>query len=251
VRHGADWYKREPTAYLGGVQGMTAKEHAVYSIILDLIYQHGGSVNNDPSWIAGWISDMGPAAVRGAIAALIGRGKLTQEGDQITNARAKSEAKTKENLSESRAKTGKKGGISSGKSRSASNKNNNISEAIASPREEKSRVEEKREAKASPKSRGTRLPASWVLPREFGEWALSEGWAESAIRAEADKFKDYWTARAGRDAAKLDWLATWRNWLRNSKTPKLSPITGGHHGQSSSKSAARLDAFVSGARGAS
>lgn len=83
MRHGADWYKREPTAYLGGVQGMTAREHAVYSIILDLIYQHGGSVNNDPAWFAGWISDMGASAVRVTIAGLVSRGKLTLEDGQL------------------------------------------------------------------------------------------------------------------------------------------------------------------------
>lgn len=39
--------------------------------------------------------------------------------------------------------------------------------------------------------------------------------AAQAVAVEADKFRDYWTAKAGKDAAKLDWLATWRNWCRN------------------------------------
>lgn len=34
------------------------------------------------------------------------------------------------------------------------------------------------------------------------------------VRTEAAKFADYWHAKAGRDAAKLDWSATWRNWCR-------------------------------------
>ena len=32
----------------------------------------------------------------------------------------------------------------------------------------------------------------------------------------AYKFRDYWLAKAGKDGAKLDWSATWRNWVRNS-----------------------------------
>lgn len=32
-------------------------------------------------------------------------------------------------------------------------------------------------------------------------------------------FRDYWIAKAGKDGVKLDWLATWRNWIRNQKSP--------------------------------
>lgn len=76
MRTGAPWYQRRPQAYLGGVQGMPARLHAVYSVVLDLIYLHGGSINNDPRWISGWIGDMGPAAVRRAIDDLSNMGKL-------------------------------------------------------------------------------------------------------------------------------------------------------------------------------
>jgi hypothetical protein len=86
----------------------------------------------------------------------------------------------------------------------------------------------KREAKASPKTaRGSRLSPEWFLPVEWGEWALSEGLAHDTIRSEAEKFKDYWTARAGPNGVKLDWQATWRNWIRNTKDK--------HHGNGTSK----------------
>jgi hypothetical protein len=66
-------------------------------------------------------------------------------------------------------------------------------------------------------SRGTRLPADWKLPRSWGEWALAEkpGWTSARVIEVADKFRDYWIAKAGRDGSKADWLATWRNWVRN------------------------------------
>lgn len=63
--------------------------------------------------------------------------------------------------------------------------------------------------------RGTRLPSDWVLPAGWGRWALEQGHSESTIRLEADKFADFWRAKGGKDAAKLDWEATWRNWMRN------------------------------------
>lgn len=78
--------------------------------------------------------------------------------------------------------------------------------------------EEKREANASQKkTRGSRLSADWFLPVEWGEWALGEGLTRDEIRAEADKFRDYWLARAGPQGVKLDWQATWRNWIRTAK----------------------------------
>ena len=38
-----------------------------------------------------------------------------------------------------------------------------------------------------------------------------------------DQFKDYWIAQAGQKGVKLDWFATWRNWVRNTNAPKMNP----------------------------
>jgi len=65
--------------------------------------------------------------------------------------------------------------------------------------------------------RATRLPADWSLPSTWGQWALQQGHSEAHIRLEADKFRDFWCSKSGKDATKVDWLATWRNWIRNSK----------------------------------
>lgn len=32
-----------------------------------------------------------------------------------------------------------------------------------------------------------------------------------------DGFRDWWIAKAGKEGRKLDWLATWRNWVRNQR----------------------------------
>jgi hypothetical protein len=39
------------------------------------------------------------------------------------------------------------------------------------------------------------------------------------LKAEHLKFTDHWKAKTGRDATKLDWNATWRNWIRNARPP--------------------------------
>lgn len=63
-------------------------------------------------------------------------------------------------------------------------------------------------------ARGARLPSDWILPGEWWSWAAQTGLTGEEIGDEAEKFKDYWIAKAGKDAAKTDWQATWRNWCR-------------------------------------
>jgi len=59
--------------------------------------------------------------------------------------------------------------------------------------------------------RASRLPEGWILPQEWGEWAETQGLSGDEILLEAEKFRDYWHSTG---KAKVDWLATWRNWIR-------------------------------------
>ena len=72
---------------------------------------------------------------------------------------------------------------------------------------------------AQPKksNRGTRLPDDWKLPVEWGEWAMEEvpGLTRADVKKEAAKFRDHWHSKPGKDGVKLDWEATWRNWMRS------------------------------------
>lgn len=72
----------------------------------------------------------------------------------------------------------------------------------------------------SDNKRGTRLPADFQPNLVF---AVELGFDRSQAMGEFDKFRDYWNAKAGKDATKLDWPATWRNWLRNAAKPRNRP----------------------------
>lgn len=63
--------------------------------------------------------------------------------------------------------------------------------------------------------RATRLPADWRLPEEWRRWA-DEAHGVDGQRATRMSlaFRDYWIGKPGRDGTKLDWAATWRNWVR-------------------------------------
>ena len=70
--------------------------------------------------------------------------------------------------------------------------------------------------------KGSRLSQDWKLPKAWGDWAVETfpQWSTADVRAEADKFRDFWVAKSGSGATKVDWEATWRNWCRNAKKPE-------------------------------
>jgi hypothetical protein len=59
--------------------------------------------------------------------------------------------------------------------------------------------------------RGTRLPEGWQPDPEDCTYAIDHGLDPKAITVD---FCDYWHARAGPGAIKVDWKATWRRWCR-------------------------------------
>lgn len=58
-----------------------------------------------------------------------------------------------------------------------------------------------------------------ACPDDFYEVAKSMHLSDIAV-TEWSKFHDYWIAQTGSKSVKADWLATWRNWLRNSQNFK-------------------------------
>ena len=79
--------------------------------------------------------------------------------------------------------------------------------------------------KSKADARATRLPADWILPTAWCEWAEQDrGWSAETARSVADSFKDFWIAKAGKDARKLDWQAMWRNWCRNQRDINGAPV---------------------------
>lgn len=96
---------------------------------------------------------------------------------------------------------------------------------------EKDKEEEKRESdspasQSNRPARAFRLPSDWQLPQAWADWAIAEqpSWTPEGVRRVADSFRDYWTAKGGADARKVDWEATWRNWVRREKSPGIRAV---------------------------
>ena len=66
---------------------------------------------------------------------------------------------------------------------------------------------------------GSRLPLDWQ-PSEAEIAFAKSARPDLDWKAEAEKFGDYWHGLAGAAARKVDWTATWRNWIRRAQASK-------------------------------
>lgn len=63
--------------------------------------------------------------------------------------------------------------------------------------------------------KGRRWGEDEIVPDAWKAWAQDvENLSSRDIEREALKFADYWRGRSGKDGVKINWEATWRNWVR-------------------------------------
>jgi uncharacterized protein YdaU (DUF1376 family) len=70
--------------------------------------------------------------------------------------------------------------------------------------------------------RGSRLAQDSCLSKEWEKFCVDHR-PELNPQKTFDNFKDHWIAQSGQKGVKLDWDATWRNWVRNTYAPKTNP----------------------------
>lgn len=211
------WYKHNVHEFLDGVQGIGADVIGAYIVLLDLIYARGGETRRDDRHLAAILGSSKRLATA-LTDRLIELGKIDVHGEFITNSRAKSEVKSARDVTERRVNAQR----TRRENENASNENSDLENqpvSLKPPREEKIREDktsslrsEEEKAPSSPK-RGTRIPDDFRPDLEF---ATAEGLTRSQAEKEAANFRDYWTAKSGKDATKIDWPATWRGWVRRS-----------------------------------
>lgn len=73
-----------------------------------------------------------------------------------------------------------------------------------------------------PDATATRLPADWSPDQDAIAFCLQNR-PDLKPSEVADRFRDYWVAQPGAKGRKLDWPATWRNWVRNEKQARAGP----------------------------
>lgn len=204
-------------AYLADTTHLTTEEHGAYLLLLAAMWRRNGVLpdnDRDNARILG-LTPSKWRKIKARLSETVSGFKA--DGNTVTQEKLQKTWKnTQEKINKNR-ENGAKGG------RPKSSKNKDIAKANGSVslNPNKSIPEPEPYIKETPngvskKRRGSRLSDDWFLPRAWGDWAQAEGFSADTIRSEADKFKDYWISTPGQKGVKLDWQATWRNWMRNS-----------------------------------
>lgn len=99
---------------------------------------------------------------------------------------------------------------------------------------------------------GTRLPDDFTPSPEMFEW-FRKNCPHVDGKTEHAQFCDYWHSKPGKDGRKLDWVATWRRWMRTAEerskprtrgAPSEPPSTTNDRVQQALESGRRVQAFI-------
>lgn len=243
-----NFYRRDPMAALNGMIGLTLEEKGVYNVVIDLLYSTWRPVEDNRQFIANWcgcaVQKVNPILER-----LIAKGKLrrVQEGGvwTLTNDHFDDERQAVKGLGSGRKqappdgsgqaeveeKSGEVGEKSAGVREKSAGVGQNLPlleheppenqslEPLEKRREEKSRREAaKTPASLAERSRAERLNPDWRPSVENVVYAATQGFSQAETERIGEDFRDFWVAKAGPDARKLDWTATWRKWVRTEAT---------------------------------
>lgn len=211
ARH-VDFYFDE---YIAGVAGsLNAEEQGAYWMVCSLIMSEGGPIENDPRRLA-MLCCVRPADIKRLIEKLIGKGKIRVQSDgKLCQNRAQSEVEKSLNRIQSASERGSKGGRPNRKAeenqqpdKATGSFPQNLTTNHQPPT---SNLEVKEEPSGSSKKRASRLAADWTPPPEWIDEAVGKGMPRITALSEAERMKNW--SLSTRSGAKLDWLATWRNW---------------------------------------
>lgn len=127
--------------------------------------------------------------------------------DRHTSASAKARALTAKRVDKNRSKS------------NADSNADTVTESVTSPlaREEKRREDISTSLCSVDKTAtAKRLPADWTPSDDDIAFCKAKR-PDLDANDVAERFRDHWIAQPGAKGRKLDWSATWRNWVRNEK----------------------------------
>jgi len=214
------WVKWCPKDALDGMQTLGPWEELAYRRVLDLIYATGDNLPDDDRKM-GWMTKVGsrwPSIKK----TLIEDGKIAVSEGRITNHRCRDTLEKCQRFFDQKVVAGQ---ASYAKRKSLEN-NKTTPTDVPTPEPtcvptnlkipdivEKDVINITSKKKLSD-PRGTRLPVGMELPAEWEAFAIAEQHPDP--QREWATFTDYWLGKAGQGGVKLDWQATWRNWVRRS-----------------------------------
>jgi uncharacterized protein YdaU (DUF1376 family) len=234
--------------YLADTTHLSCEQHGAYLLLLITYWRRGGHMPADNAFLCS-VTKLTPQKWR-TMRVVMGQ-FFREEDGQWKNKRADAEILKAAKLKKDKAAAGAKGAEKrwSGHGSAIDLPSKNDEKTIAkngptpSPTEKKEEpssekivlvdsqgvcVERKPLPEPRPASkplsskvnRGTRWPAGQPVPPEWvaagADRRAAFGKPQIDLALEAEKFTNFWTARSGSSASKIDWRATWLNWALNS-----------------------------------
>lgn len=195
-----------------------AREHGAYLLLIGALWNNGGRLPADDETLASYamLTPKEWAAVKPKVMPLfrVVRGKLT-------NPRVTEDLAKYKSTSGKRKQAGKAGGETTARKQ----RENRAAIATILPTQSEPESEPKKETPVvlfpepeSPKrrgaspERGSRLSPDWRPSAADRAYAIGLGLSETAVGRAAERFRNFWLAKSGKDATKLDWARTWQNW---------------------------------------
>jgi uncharacterized protein YdaU (DUF1376 family) len=214
------WVRFFASDWLAGTRGMTAAETGVYITLIATMYERAEPLPRDDSRLAR-VCGLPTRNFAAILDQLIADGKITlvdganlwgRKVDlEVSNRSARAErgrlaatAKHEQKQSRNSASAPRKQPASSSQT---------VPRARTQEPEPDSKDEESLEAPQ--RKRAARLPPEWAPSEADKDWLRSKwpGVTSSTYSGELEKFRNYWLAKSGKDATKVDWSRTWQNWM--------------------------------------
>lgn len=252
---GLAWYARYPGDYLRDTMDLSLEQHGAYTVLLEVYYSQGSPITKlQAEQLAKRYVTTDSLAIPDILDRFFDFDGAVYRNDRAEREIAKRIAKQEKQSNAGKTTALKRwsqkhngslpNSLAKKKPDSLATYNHNhshnhISDAPAVPDGSSSTdnsnhgtTNEVQSAPDESKPRATRLPKDWTLPVEWQDWALADQptWTVLHCVRVADSFRDFWVSKSGANATKLDWEATWRNWVR-----KEGPMRAGQPGHSSTE----------------
>lgn len=214
-----NYYKRHIGDYAKKAGHLSVLEHGVYTLLLDAYYDREQAPTRAEAIRQARARTPEEVAAVDAVLADF----FTLDGDRYTQRRVEEEFVKAEQVAKANAAKGKLGGRPR-KPKGKPEESRQLSEAKPSESPEKpnplihqSTTEQEPKPERSPK--GSRIADDWK-PSDADVAYAERKRPDVDWQLEAEKFRNYWQARAGKDARKANWHTTWCNWLLNANASR-------------------------------
>lgn len=207
-----NYYPHHIGDYLRDTAHLSLLEHGAYRRMLDLYYASEKPLPLDTSWLCRLVRAEHETE-REAVEFILTHFFVKCE-DGWRSKRADAEIKSADKRTKAARVNGKKGGRPLTQRVTTGLAKPNLADNPNESSQNQNQNQNQREKKTA-----SRLPPDWEPSEILKAWAVKER-PDLDIVLTIAKFRDYWAAKPGRGGLKLDWEATFRNWVRDEKPGK-------------------------------